>query len=379
MLSDSVTKFFNVVVINVLVFFVLVVVLLSGFEMYYRYNEYPEYKSLNNFKAPTKGYFNASYPNISNSIYNLIPGEYSRTKAEFTESFTVNEHGYRDVNFNQDEKIDVVIYGDSFTFGHGMSRGERFSDLLAGKKPNLNIANFAYNAGFTSPHYLLHFNLNEDLDPDKIFVFTYLGNDCHSDIDESKIISYEDGGYPLRIVHDGNIYGDREQYPYVVKFLIKQSVFLYHVFKDIYNSEYASLVFDKKSLPNQYNPVDFDMGEQLDSCSENLRYIKSLVRQCKLRHEACEFHNFLIPQGFLVYDDEHTYHSQLNSQQRVEAFNNKMLIARVMGNCAKQGVSCIDLTKEFLGGSERYYLKVDGHWNKKGHLKVSQLLQRYVD
>ena len=375
------SRFFIIIIINMVVFFSFLVLLISVFEGYYRYNDYPGYNTSVKYQRTvgTPGYFQSNYPNIKNSVYNLIPGEFSQIRPEFTAKFSVNSNGYRDDNFDTSKKINTVIYGDSFTFGHGMSTGERFSDLLAKDQPNLNIANFAYNAGFTSPHYLLHFNLNKQLSPEKVFVFSYLGNDCQSDIDESRIISDNEGGYPLRIVDNGNIYGDRAQYPQYVIFLSENSVFLYNVFKSIYNSKYANLIFNKRALPNQFNKIDFDMGEDPNSCQKYLTFVKNIEKQCMLRNNNCEVYNFLIPQGFFIYNDEHTYHSQLDKVQLSNAFQDKKLLTRVIENCDKLKVNCIDLTDIFLNDNNRYYFKSDGHWNKQGHIKVSRFLNKFFD
>ena len=43
----------------------------------------------------------------------------------------------------------------SFTFGHGVSFGDRYSDKLRAYLPNKNILSFSYLNGWTTPHYYL--------------------------------------------------------------------------------------------------------------------------------------------------------------------------------------------------------------------------------
>lgn len=363
---------FRLIALNIFVLACLAIILLIPIEAYYRikHSDQP-IDTANSF-----GYWDRSYPNTKEAIYKFKPGHYIRLIDSSEESFRVNQHGYREINFNPNKKVEVVLYGDSFTFGHGVSQGERFSDLVSIKRKNLNLANFAYNGGFTAPHYLLHFRITNH-SPSRIYTFTYLGNDCQSDLNESKLLSYEEGGYPLRIIDkNGNITGDRSDYPPFVQVASKYSRFLKRVFTKLYASEYGGYFFSAKSRPNTRNSNAFDKGEDKAACRNTFRYLKELEKQCIARNATCKLVNLIIPQDFLVYNSEtQANHTRLKNGDREQAFHNQSLLMNVMENCEKTGISCVNLTPLFKSKpSKRLYLAHDAHWNTDGHKLVAEWL-----
>jgi len=367
-------KVTKVLLWNFIILISLIFIVFIPLELYYK-------DKANNVKKVMKksnDYWEKSYPFVSDSIYKLIPGEYIYKKKEFTEKFNINNFGYRNYNFNPNHNVDLVIYGDSFTFGQGVSEGIRFSDIISLSKTNLNIANLAYNAGFTSPHYLLHFNLNKKLKPSQIFVFTFLGNDCQSDLKESKIISFKEGGYPLRIVSDGQIHGDKDEYPYLIKILSKYSYFMKHIFYNVYLSDFGPLFFNNKSRPNTFNSIEFDNGSDKNACNDNILFLKSLEKECVSRNHTCKVTNFLIPQDFFVYKNEDYYFTKLNRDDQIKQFDEKLLIGNVMKNCSENNLECVDLTTILRNSKNKTYYDIDSHWNKYGHKLVADyLLKNY--
>ncbi len=367
--KNRLAKVFKLIVLNILIFIGLAIFCFIPVEAYYRIKQSTRHVDESNLF----GFWNSAYPDATPEIYSFKPGYYTRFIDTSEESFQVNKYGFREINFDPDRPVDVIFYGDSFTFGHGVKQGKRFSDLVSNKRKNLNIANFAYNAGFTAPHYLLHFRLNRYA-PEKIFTFTYLGNDCQSDLNESKLLSYKVGGYPLRIIDaNGNITGDRSDYPIFVQFASEHSLFLKKFFTKLYASKYGAYIFSAKSRPNTPNTKSFDNGEEPDACYDVFRYLTELKTQCLLRNPSCTLVNFLIPQDFLVYNDENqANHTRLNKEERARAFQKRLLIKQVMNNCTTLDLNCIDLLPEFINiAFHRFYLARDAHWNNAGHKLVA--------
>lgn len=96
----------------------------------------------------------------------------------------INKFGYRDIDLAPDGKKETCFFiGDSFTAGFGIKKADnRFSNLFAKKKDNVNVYNLGINAIDTGKEFMY---MNEFIDktniiPDKIFL-QYYGND----IDES--------------------------------------------------------------------------------------------------------------------------------------------------------------------------------------------------
>jgi hypothetical protein len=332
--------------------------------------------------GPSSAYshWGASYPHVKNEIYSLKPGHYSRQISGVEETFDISADGYRQLNFDTAKKVDVAIYGDSFTFGHAVKQGQRFSDVFSLRSPHLNVANFAYNGGFTAPHYLKHFNLTSHA-PRWVFTFSYAGNDCQADLNESILESLTEGGYPTRVITpEGYLTGDRSDYPAVVKFTSRYSHFMKSIFARLYSSSYGRYFFSVRARPNTPNKKSFDLGEDKTACYDAFAYYKGIEAACQTRNPACKLVNFIIPQDFFVYDKEsQTGHTVLDAAEQEQARKNPQLFANIMANCSILGLRCVDLLPVFTAHkSENLYLLSDGHWTPRGHELVAELLQQIV-
>ena len=62
-------------------------------------------------------------------FYRLKPGEHSFNNREFNTRFTVNSYGFRD-DESSVKKPKIIVLGDSFTMGWGVSDSECFSSVL---------------------------------------------------------------------------------------------------------------------------------------------------------------------------------------------------------------------------------------------------------
>lgn len=377
---------FNPLIKKTIIFFVY---LFAVFFIFYIPTEY-HYRKVAKNKLNIKkqnlldskyNFYLNSYPNADNHIYTFKPGEYFKYKNgnTYTEKFKINKHGYRDLNFNNQKKIDIIFYGDSFTFGAKVHQGERFSDILTINNPNLNIANFARNAGYSTPHYLFHYKMN-DYNPEKIFIFMYLGNDCFEDLRSTNIISRSKGGIPKNILTEGYLKGDETKYATYIKLLSKQSYFFNQFFSTMYNSKYGSYFFDVDARPNTLNPYELDLGEDEYGCNEALEYVKQLQIYVKQKEEKVELKTFIIPQSFFVYDSLDYAVTKLSTKDQNKAFRNPLLIKNVLRNCELLNIDCIELTP-ILKSSPLNLYATDGHWNRFGHSIIAEWLQQnyFVD
>lgn len=377
-------NFLRLLVINLFLFSFLFGLL----EFYSRYCDarYLRFSGGETASLDRRGYWKSAYPEFKKGIYEFTPGNYkilSQTQGFPGDSFTINSNGYRIPNFNPSRPVDLAIFGDSFTFGWGVNPGERFSDLLSKRHPELNIANLGFNAGFTAPHYLLHFRLTQ-MAPQNIFVFSYLGNDCESDLEESVLISRKEGGYPVRkISPEGHRIGQRELYPRFILFASNYSSIMRRFFSRVYYSSFGPRLFSRKALPNRNNSIATDRGDNSNACQEAFSYLKELEVQCKERNAGCQLINFLIPQIFLVYNNYDNNvgfgYTELSSKDQSLAFASGKLISNVVSNCSKLGLTCVDLRPTLQSPKNTMlYIKNDGHWNKDGHAIVARLLEAWL-
>ena len=113
---------------------------------------------------------------------------------QFDVTVRTNSIGLReDFELPAGARLDVGFLGDSFTFGHGVNAGERFSDAVRAQLGGALVASLAYADGFTTPHYYLFLKERPALIPRVAVVGVFLGNDLSGDMMESELIAGDDG------------------------------------------------------------------------------------------------------------------------------------------------------------------------------------------
>jgi hypothetical protein len=86
-----------------------------------------------------------------------------RSEIEFT---TIRKAGYKR----------ILLFGDSFTAGDGVSNKKRFSDLLMQMLPSVEIYNFGMPGTGTDQQYLLYREFARDVDHDLIMIVVLVEN-----------------------------------------------------------------------------------------------------------------------------------------------------------------------------------------------------------
>ena len=88
--------------------------------------------------------------------------------------FKTNTLGFRSKHeFNKCKEPNqkrVLIFGDSFTAGDGVSDGKRYSDILENMLPNTEIFNFGMPGTGTDQHYLIWKNFAMDIEHDLVII-----------------------------------------------------------------------------------------------------------------------------------------------------------------------------------------------------------------
>ena len=122
----------------------------------YKFQEY-YYELKKNCKAKDK--FKSSFPNVNVYTDNLG----LRVKKNF-------------IKRNKDKK-NILIFGDSFTFGVGLEHEETYVGLIEKKLTNYNFFNFAVS-GYSPSVYLYKLNqmIKSGINPNKIVLFLDLSD-----------------------------------------------------------------------------------------------------------------------------------------------------------------------------------------------------------
>src|SRR5215467_11648911 len=113
--------------------------------------------------------------------YHFIPNLKTRLEHEGGGYLVrVNNVGFRDEKDFQKEKaagkFRVLLFGDSFTAGDGVSNKHRFGDVLQILIPNLEIYNFGLPGTGTDQHYLTYREIASAYEHDMVIIAAQVEN-----------------------------------------------------------------------------------------------------------------------------------------------------------------------------------------------------------
>lgn len=121
---------------------------------------------------------------LSGEMYNkllLTEGNFFRkSKKEGMSGYQVrvNSQGFRDENFNFSNPKDkrIMVLGDSFTYGVGLNRSERFTELLEQKMEDTQVINAGIPGAGIKDYYQLLYSKGVDYNPDTVIVLLTPGD-----------------------------------------------------------------------------------------------------------------------------------------------------------------------------------------------------------
>ncbi len=96
------------------------------------------------------------------------------TTSDFSIIYKINSQGLRDKEYGftkPKNKIRILSFGDSFTFGEGIEYGQRFTDIIEKSFPNLEVINFGV-PGYGLDQCLIRFAAQGlKYSPDYVIIF----------------------------------------------------------------------------------------------------------------------------------------------------------------------------------------------------------------
>lgn len=113
--------------------------------------------------------------------FRFIPGIKARIDSpEGGYLIQVNDSGFRCAhNFEKNKKPGVrriLLFGDSFTAGDGVSNDKRYGDILEKEIPDLEVFNFGLPATGTDQQYLTYKEFASEIDHDLLIIAVFLEN-----------------------------------------------------------------------------------------------------------------------------------------------------------------------------------------------------------
>ncbi len=113
--------------------------------------------------------------------HTFIPGIKARVPHESGGYLVrVNAHGFRcDYEFEPikpDCKFRILLFGDSFTAGNGVSNGERYGDLIEKSIPNLEVFNFGLPGIGTDQQFIAYQEFSGHIEHDLLMIGVLVEN-----------------------------------------------------------------------------------------------------------------------------------------------------------------------------------------------------------
>ncbi|NIM00996.1 MAG: hypothetical protein GTN89_08840 [Acidobacteria bacterium] len=295
---------------------------------------------------------------------------------DFSVRVVTNNIGLReDFDYNG-ERIDIGFLGDSFTFGHGVNAGERYSDRLREYFPDAYIVTFSYMNGWTTPHYYFFLKQNPRFRPAIAILGLFLGNDLTADIEETELV-FDDAGELVNVVafkqevHPKGFFVTTDHNPFtngLRRFSFGELLLRTKVLRKI------GVVPDLAEI-DTYPPIEFDRGRLNETAMVGLEYIRKIHELQSA--ESKRLVVLLIPWDFYVGD----YVSYPSHETARDLRENQYLPRAILNWCEENGVECVDPIPYFKSLEEqgkRLYFPNDEHWNENGHAAAARVLHDYL-
>lgn len=124
------------------------------------------------FVAQSKGHFYSTKPNFTQRFRN----------DEFDTTIKTNNRGYRE-DFDFDgRRPDIVSVGDSFTFGHGVQAGERYTDKVRHSFSDRLVTTLSPANGASPASYYFYLKEHPEVIPRLLMIGLFPWNDLGSDM-----------------------------------------------------------------------------------------------------------------------------------------------------------------------------------------------------
>lgn len=327
------------------------------------------------FKSVSK---NGSF--IPNKEY-VLPikenADFTWTERDFSVQVRTNSFGLREDFEVKLEDVEIAVFGDSFTFGHGVNVEQRYSNILNSKisKNGNALVNFSYKNGFQPEHYEFYLRSNPELHPKTIIVGLYLGNDFGSDVLETE---YDSSKNILRIPYrrifsEGQIANNPSAFRFPLNFLADNSFFSELFLKVVGKTKFRTNLFKTGfEGPNSLNSIDLD--EARVDLFENAA-AKSLLRLDKYANSiGSNLLVLIIPQNYF-FGASNPHLSPILQRNIPKLIAGRNLLNSFKDFCALAKLECLDPSNS-LG--ETSYFKHDGHWNSTGHRQIAEFISDYL-
>lgn len=299
----------------------------------------------------------------------------------------INNIGLRDDDFTYNEKQqNVLMIGDSMTFGTGVNGDETFPEILQSKLKvkygtDWNVIN-AGHIGYTiDNYYLLLKKYYEIVKPKVVVINLFMGNDITElrkhDWQQSLLGDIEKVHDQEVVINENNqltSYLEKEPVSYFFYFLNKRWEILR-----------AKWGFDKDDVkkatltwPVFLKDGDDGYDPKLPTFWEKFFYAMDLIQKFAKEKDVTLVFT-IVPMDVQVSKAYWNKYAIMYFGE--DAFEAKRPQAKITEYCKEKGLNCLDLLPGLAANKNKnslYYSKDDPHFDKSGHASVAELIYNYL-
>jgi hypothetical protein len=299
------------------------------------------------------------------------------TRAEYRTQVSNNSLGMRDVEIGEKQpgEYRVAFLGDSFTWGVGVSYGERFTEIAEKLDPDIRPLNFGVS-GFSPVQYLLQLDRVFPLKPDYVVLVFCLGNDLTDNVEyrpydhpkpyaklSSDDTRVEIAGYPLPVSEQGPaLFGANSSLRTVG--LVKRVV-------DSWTKPRAGVVRSGRgiyaeSLRSLYLPTNMLTPAERDVIASLYKINEVLIDMIRTNIDAK-----IGPHRFVVA----LAPSQFEYLPATQNFDPNAVHDGMLASLRRLNIPVIDGQPVITPAD---FWERDGHWRPSGHRKFGELVAKYL-
>ncbi|MBX7150218.1 hypothetical protein K1X84_01160 [bacterium] len=272
---------------------------------------------------------------------------------------TRNAHEY---SYERNSNARIVIVGDSFTFGHGVSENDRYSNMLESMLDSTEIINMGVS-GYGTAQQLLYlktegFNYQPDLVIVGLFI-TNIGRNLDS-INRPFLQSNGDSlivtNFPITRPDSSLTVSDDAGENRVIGFWQKHSRFI------------AFLVEKFNYISRRFDPLP-----EYDSQHEGWQLLRKILLEIK---RQCEKHG---AKTLVVIIPHHTYYGGSFAQWTNQRPFDQLEKFGIENNL--DVLNLLPVFKDYAKTNDwnNLVIKGDGHWNRNGHHLAAVAIKNYID
>jgi len=299
--------------------------------------------------------------------------QFRHVKSCFTADYHTNDYGARDIQRSKaSDRSRVIVLGDSFVEGYGVSREERLTDILQ-DKTQLPHLNFGASGSFGSTQEaLVYEHLAGEFDHDMVLIGFLPDNDFDDDARQisGRYIPYWKGEYPdytLTYTQPNVTDSDFTEENYTPSLV---QLFWHNYFHLPNVIDYLSAAWEYRKKLNRASDENY-----LDEKSRFVRFNKNEFNRLIYSYEKIiasapnkKIIIFSIPRIYDLERYEKTATSPLGEELRTWSTSYDQVqfidLLPLMSTC---------LTNEAIEPITLFHT-CDGHWNARGHRLAADIL-----